>query len=120
MKINFGKAIEIIEKNAFGRCPYLLEIHAPMEYPPVIDASVFAECGDLGGIDCYVPEESLALYKKVDVWRLFNLRTESALEASENVAVNQSQSVTKKLLRNGQILIKRGEHTYTVTGQELR
>lgn len=29
-------------------------------------------------------------------------------------------SNTHKFLHNGQILIKRGEHTYTVTGQELR
>ncbi len=119
MKITFGTGVETIGNNAFRQCPYILEIHAPMDLPPVIDASVFAECGDLGGINCYVSEESLALYKKVDVWKSFNLITESAPKAVENVAAEQLRSSTK-LLHDGQILILRADRTYTLTGQEVK
>ena len=72
-KIVFGENVETIETGAFANCPYLLEVYAKMEFPPVIDASVFEGCGDLSGIDCYVPEASMALYKKAAVWKEFKL-----------------------------------------------
>ena len=72
-EIVLGEGVETIGDSAFNNCPYLIAIHAQMEYPPVISTSVFANCGDLSGIDCYVPQESLAFYKKTAVWKEFNL-----------------------------------------------
>lgn len=120
-KITLGANIESIEASAFANCPYLLEVQAKMEFPPIIDASVFADCGDLSGIDCYVPEESIALYKKTAVWKELHLlaapaETPTALEQVSNKA----STMVKKILRDGQILILRGDKTYTITGQEVR
>ena len=74
-KIFFGKNVETIGGNAFANCPYLIEVYAKMEFPPVVDASVFEGCGDLSGIDCYVPETSMALYKEAVVWKEFKLHS---------------------------------------------
>ena len=71
--IHFGENIETISENAFANCPYLIEIYAKMEFPPIIDASVFQDCGELSGIDCYVPQSSLVFYKKTAVWKEFQL-----------------------------------------------
>ena len=71
--IHFAENIETINENAFANCPYLIEIYAKMELPPIIDASVFQDCGELSGIDCYVPESSLVFYKKTAVWKEFQL-----------------------------------------------
>ena len=71
--IHFAENIETINENAFANCPYLIEIYAKMELPPFIDASVFQDCGELSGIDCYVPESSLVFYKKTAVWKEFQL-----------------------------------------------
>ena len=40
--------------------------------------------------------------------------------AIENTLAGQTQPATQKILRNGQILIIRGEKEYTLTGQEVR
>ncbi len=44
-----------------------------MEFPPIIDETVFQDCGELSGIDCYVPQSSLVFYKKTAVWKEFQL-----------------------------------------------
>lgn len=69
-------SINSIGQNAFNTCPYLLTIHAAMEYPPVIEYNVFANCGSLYGITLYVPQNSLAQYRKANVWSSFRLQAE--------------------------------------------
>ena len=183
--ITLGSGIETIGDNAFADCPYIITIHAYMEYPPVINANVFANCGDLSLIDCYVPEESMTLYKKTNVWKQFNLKGETtpepestpvnctinyvdkdgALVSSEQMTFHvpdapvidgftflrwefvggtMSDGLTiqavykadepssapavftnpsnpaQKLIRNGNVYILHGDHTYTLTGQEVR
>ena len=71
--IHFGENVESIYENAFANCPYLIEIYAKMEFPPIIDETVFQDCGELSGIDCYVPQSSLVFYKKTAVWKEFQL-----------------------------------------------
>ncbi|MBQ5379486.1 MAG: hypothetical protein IIU10_04670, partial [Paludibacteraceae bacterium] len=68
----------------------------------------------------YVPEESIGLYQTADVWKEFNpilpiQNTEGIDDVNSSVKHN-----TNKLLRNGQILILRGNKTYTLTGQEVK
>lgn len=71
--ITLDSALTNIGDSAFNNCPYLLTIYANMEFPPLINNSVFANCGDLSGIDCYVPQTSFAFYKKTAVWKDFTL-----------------------------------------------
>ena len=68
--------INSIGQNAFNTCPYLLTIHAAMEYPPIIEYNVFANCGSLYGITLYVPQNSLVQYRKANVWSSFRLQAE--------------------------------------------
>ncbi len=82
-KITLGSGIETIGNSAFANCPYLITIYAQMEFPPIIDASVFADCGDLSGIDCYVDDASLAFYKKTAVWKEFNLKNSSTAPTTQ-------------------------------------
>ena len=69
-------SINSIGQNAFNTCPYLLTIHARMEYPPTVESNVFANCGSLYGINLYVPKNSLAQYRKANVWSSFNIQEE--------------------------------------------
>ena len=120
VKIQLGENVETIENGAFKNCPYILEVYAYMEYPPIIDASVFTGCGDLSVIDCYVLEESMPFYRKTAVWKEFHLL--AAPEPSPTAITNvQDDNVqTTKILRDNQIFILRGEKVYTLQGQEVR
>ena len=111
--IILGEGIETIDVNAFANCPYILSVYAYMEYPPVIDASVFAGCGDLSYVDLYVLEDSYARYRKSAVWNSFNLKTFSPTSV-EQVPSDQVQCT--KVLRDGQIFILRGEKVYNAQG----
>ena len=74
--ITIGSGIDVdygIGQNAFNGCRYLLSVTCKAVYPPVINANVFEGCGVLGGVDLYVPEKSVARYKKADVWSEFNI-----------------------------------------------
>ena len=114
--ITLDDALETIGDSAFASCPYLLTINANMAFPPLINYSVFANCGALSGIDCYVPQGSLALYQKTAVWNSFKLHEkETDLKSTE--AVN---ATTRKLLRNGQLYILFPDGTrYDATGKKV-
>ena len=114
--ITLGESLETIGDSAFANCPYLLTVNANMAFPPLINNSVFANCGLLSGIDCYVPAGSLALYQKTLVWAEFNLHEkETDLKSTE--AVN---ATTRKLLRNGQLYILLPDGTrYDATGKKV-
>ena len=74
--ITIGSSINVengIGQNAFNGCRYLLSVTCKAVYPPVINANAFEGCGVLGGVDLYVPEKSVARYKKADVWSEFNI-----------------------------------------------
>ena len=183
--IILGANVESIGDSAFANCPYILSVYAHMEYPPVINASVFDGDGDLSLVDLYVPESALTRYKKTAVWKEFNLQAgqepkpepqdvytisyighESAILGSEDVtlhfpeapeiegftflgwrpvatfiesntivieAVYESEggtdlpaevsvpaNPTQKLIRQGNVYILTGDHTYTLTGQEVK
>jgi len=62
--VKLGASIETIDKNAFANCPYILSVYANMEFPPIIDSSVFANDGDLSLVNLYVLESAYVRYKK--------------------------------------------------------
>ena len=62
-----------IGQKAFYGCRYLLSVTCKAVYPPAINANVFEGCGVLSGVDLYVPEKSVARYKKASVWSEFNI-----------------------------------------------
>ena len=72
--IILGADIETISDSAFANCPYILSVYAHMEYPPVINASVFVGDGDLSLVDLFVPESAITRYRKTAVWKEFNLQ----------------------------------------------
>ncbi len=87
-KVNLGRGLTTIGNSAFKNCTYLAEITANMDFPPIIDASVFNGCGDLSEIPCFVPSSALLQYHKTDVWKEFKLMTTTpaSVEATENSA----------------------------------
>ncbi len=116
--ITLDDALVTIGDSAFARCPYLLAIHANMAFPPLINNSVFANCGLLSGIDCYVPAGSLALYQKTLVWAEFNLHENETDLKSTQAENNATQ--TQKVVENGKLYILLPDGTrYDATGKKV-
>ena len=116
--ITLDSALTNIGDSAFNNCPYLLTIYVNMVFPPLINVSVFANCGLLSGIDCYVPEGSLALYRKTPVWAEFNLH-ENETDLQSTQAENNSTQI-KKILVDGQLYILLPDGTrYDATGKKM-
>lgn len=83
--------------------------------PPTCTAKTFDGL-DKFKIKVIVPAGMAAVYKNATGWKNFNIS--DGTQAVEDV--NASQNQTVKTIENGQVLIRKGEKTYTVTGLEVR
>ena len=73
-----------IGEGTFSNCISLLTIYSNFTIPPTIDTTMFNGCGILNLIDCYVPDESLRLYSKHNIWSAFNLKAMSSEIGTED------------------------------------
>lgn len=139
--VTIPNSVTYIEDKAFYECRYLTTVTIPngvisigqhaFEYcrltsvtclkvePPAMSSGVF------GNIDCsqiplYVPAESVEKYEAAEQWQDFNPILPIGEQSSCLDYIANEQLQTYKVLRNGQILIKRGNKTYTATGQEVK
>ena len=67
----------------------------------------------------YVPKESLDAYRDADVWRDFGTILPEESAAIDEIR-REPSGHNKKLIKEGQVLIQKGGHTYTLTGAEVK
>ena len=73
---------------------------------------------DLLACKLSVIEESVSLYQAANVWKDFGtIIGVKAPEAIDSPTANEQPHSVHKILRDGQVLIHRGDNTYTLTGQ---
>ena len=137
--INLPEGVSEIGKAVFYGCAYMQEVHIPasmlaigdnafalcskvnkMEVdaviPPTVEAKTFFEVSREAPV--YVPDESVETYLAHPIWGELNIIGRSHMpQGLEQV---NGQTTTHKILRDGQILIQRGDKTYTVQGQEVK
>ncbi len=107
-----------IEENAFYYCRSLSSITNYAAEPQVITSSVFDGVNKTNCI-LYVLPESIDLYSDAEVWRDFGTILPINSDPTAISLVNCDTNSTK-VIKNGQILILRGNRTYTLTGQEVK
>ena len=100
---------------AFAQCTGLTSVTCKAVVPPTCGGDPFAEVEK--SIPLYVPENSVSAYKVATEWEYFTNIQGRIFEAIENISANLNGS--HRILQNAQILILRGDKTYTVTGQEV-
>lgn len=104
---------------AFYYCSGLTSIRCEAITPPDVPyegGSVFS--GVAMSIPLYVPTNSINDYKEADLWKEFKNILPITYESIDNIETSANYDQSRKLLRNGQIFILRGDKTYTMTGQE--
>ena len=113
-----GDGVTSIGGETFRNCTGLTSVTSKAVNPPSLGNGVFENL-NCSAIPLYVPEESVEAYKDAAQWKDFFPILPISSQAVEDVFEEYSKK-TNKLLRNGQILILRGEKVYTLQEQEVR
>ena len=111
-------SVQSIGDNTFALCAKLQKIVVNAVTPPSIQAKTFYDVNRQ--IPVYVPDESVNAYKNDAQWSEFNIRGISSIPQDIDQITNDQLLLTNKILRNGQVLIQRGDKLYTLKGQEVK
>jgi hypothetical protein len=113
-EVVIGSGVKSIGVYAFYTCSALKSITCKAVDPPTCpDEYVFKHAANDACL--YVPQESISSYRKATGWNLFKDNTYPMEEAIDHVT-NNATSASRKLIRNGQILIERNGKLYNVAG----
>lgn len=112
--VNLPASVRAIGDNAFALCAKMAKLQVAAVVPPTIAAKTFEDVSRK--MPVYVPEASVDAYKADPYWGELNII--GGLTAVETI--ESTPTTPTKLIRNGQLLILRGDKTYTVQGQEVR
>ena len=108
--------IQEISDNGFALCAKLKKIHVKAATPPTIQAKTFFDVNRQ--IPVYVPDNAVEAYKDDPYWQEFDIQGESkAPSAVDNIP--SAVTNTKKIIRDGQLIILRDGIEYNAIGQEL-
>ena len=116
--VTIPNSVTSIGNLAFVACISLTSVTNYAKIPQEIDSHTFYVV-DYQSCKLYVQKESVNLYKNSNGWKEFtNIIGIDTPEGLANPSAIHRRS--RKLLRDGQIFILRGEKVYTVTGQEVK
>ena len=112
-KAYLPSSVQSIGDNAFALCAKLTSMEVDAAEPPAVEDKTFDEVPTTAPV--YVPDASVDSYKSHPVWGKLNIIGRS----DAPTAINQTNTDTKAviILRDGQILILRGDHTFNLQGQ---
>ena len=115
-EITLPSTVQTIADNAFGQCQKVAKMTVNATTPPIVEAETFEDIDR--SIPLYVPIGTSLQYETADYWcEFFNVIEYNAPSAVDNIP--SSTANTRKILRNGQLLIIRDGKTYSVIGQKV-
>jgi len=115
-EVHIPASMLAIGDNAFALCSKLNKMEVDAVIPPTVESKTFFEVSREAPV--YVPDESVETYLAHPIWGELNIIGRSHMpQGLEQV---NGQTTTHKILRDGHILILRGDKTYTVQGQEVK
>ena len=114
-------SVQSIGDNCFALCAKLTKITCNAVTPPTIQAKTFYDVKRQ--IPVYVPDEAVSAYEDDTYWQEFDIKGQSEVpQGIDNTPFpsGEGRGEARKLLRDGQIFILRGEKVYTLTGAEVK
>ena len=102
-----------IEDNGFALCGKLQQIRVRAQVPPTIEAKTFEDVDRSTML--IVPAGTRQAYSEAPYWKEFYNVKEDIYSSVNNNSTDDDTTI-RKVIRDGQVLILRGGHTYTVTG----
>ena len=114
--LSLPSSVQSIGDNTFALCSKLQKIIVNATTPPTIQTKTFYDVKRR--IPVYVPDEVVEQYEDDPLWGEFDIVGVSNIPSGIDNVITTTK--THKLLQDGQILILRGDKTYTLQGQEAR
>jgi len=114
-------SIQAIGDNCFALCAKLTKITCNAVTPPIIQAKTFFDVKRQTPV--YVPDEAVSAYENDTYWQEFDIQGISNMPMGiDNTTFpsGEGRGEARKILRDGQIFIFRGDKEYTLTGQEVK
>ena len=107
-----------IAQNGFALCSKLQTMYVNALVPPTIEAKTFEDVDRATPV--FVPQGTLVRYQADPYWsEFFNMAEYEAPTGNLTPAANETNAL-RKVVRNGQVLILRGDKTYTVLGEMIQ
>ena len=117
-EITLPSTMKKVADNAFALCPRMQTMYVNALVPPTIEAKTFEDVDRATPV--FVPRGTIALYQADQYWsEFFNMAEYDAPSGNLNTAVGNENHALRKVLRNGQVIILRGDKEYNVMGQAL-
>ncbi|MGN0235772.1 MAG: leucine-rich repeat protein [Paludibacteraceae bacterium] len=107
-----------IADNGFAGCERMQMMYVNALVPPTIEAKTFEDVDRETPV--FVPRGTIGLYQADEYWsEFFNMTEYDAPTGNLNTAADEAKGL-RKVVRNGQVLILRGDKTYTVLGETIQ
>ena len=106
-----------IAQNGFALCSKMQKMYVNALVPPSIESKTFEDVDRATPV--FVPQGTIERYQADPYWsEFFNMTEYEAPMGNLTPAANETNTL-RKVLRNGQVFILRGEKTYDLIGQEV-
>ena len=113
-----GSGVKTIDEYTFLECITLSSITCRAVTPPVCAGeNVFSSVDKT--IPLYVPKNSVEVYIRADVWKLFKNNTHAIESAIDNVN-NLSETTSRKVMQNGILYIEKNGELFNLNGARVK
>ena len=116
--LSLPASVQSIGDNTFALCAKMKKIVVNAVNPPSIQAKTFSDVKRQ--IPVYVPDDCVEAYKNDEYWKEFNIQGRSSMPQAIDQIINDPLPLTRKVIKDNQIFILRGDKTYTLQGQEIK
>ena len=118
-ELTLPSTLKKIADNGFAGCEKLGTMYVNALVPPTIEAKTFEDVDRATPV--FVPKGTIARYQADQYWsEFFNMAEYEAPTGNLNTAADNDANALRKVLRNGQVLILRGDKTYTILGETIQ
>ena len=115
-ELTIPSTMKKIADNGFAGCEKMQTMYVNALVPPTIEAKTFEDVNRATPV--FVPKGTLERYQADEYWsEFFNMAEYEAPTGNLNTAAEDNG--LRKVVRNGQVLIIRGDKTYTILGEAL-
>ena len=117
-ELTIPSTMKKIADNGFAACRKLSTMYVNALVPPTIEAKTFEDVDRATPV--FVPRGTMELYQTDQYWsEFFNMAEYDAPTGNLTPAANETNAL-RKVFRNGQVLILRGDKTYTILGETIQ